>query len=106
MRGIFLAAFLAILPVCHVAVAQDHVEAAQQDRDGTSKEKAIIISARNESDGVDAEYEWVESNLPGANVESTSLVLGDPAFDVFEVTLPSGGTRRIYFDISSFFGKR
>jgi hypothetical protein len=74
--------------------------------DGTTKDSAIVISAADEVAGVDAEYAWIKDNLPGAKIKSQGLVMGPRAYDRFEVALPSGETRAVYFDISSFFGKR
>lgn len=71
--------------------------------DGSSREAAIVIHARNEPDGVAAEYAWLHANMPTAKMVSQSLL---PSwYDVLEVELPSGEHRRVYFDISSFFGK-
>ncbi|MBF6023414.1 hypothetical protein [Lysobacter niastensis] len=73
--------------------------------DGTSTQQAVIISgARSSMEGVPAEYAWIRQNLPGAKLESQSLISGSRIYDAFEVTLPSGEKRHVYFDITSFFG--
>ena len=77
------------------------------DTDGLTKKTAIVITgAKNSAEGVDAEYEWIDQHLPGSTVESTSLERGDGIYDVFDITLPSGKTRIIYFDITSFMHKK
>lgn len=74
--------------------------------DGLTAETAVIVSgARSSVDGVPAEYAWIRQNLPGAKIESQSLVLGSKVYDVFDVNLPTGETRAVFFDITAFFGK-
>ena len=55
---------------------------------------------------IEAEYAWIHKNLPGAQVVSQALgsCEGKPV-DILTVELPGGGTREVYFDISSFFGR-
>lgn len=75
--------------------------------DGGSADTAIVIAGTNTAPaGIDAEYAWIEKHLPGAKIESQALVMGSPPMDRFEVVLPSGEKRKVYFDISAFFGKR
>jgi hypothetical protein len=74
--------------------------------DGRTAETAVVIGgARSSMDGVPAEYAWIRQNLPGARIESQSLVTGSKVYDVFDVTLPSGETREVFFDITAFFGR-
>ena len=74
--------------------------------DGSSRDNAVVIDASNESEGVQAEYEWIKDHLPGAQIESTSLIDKDgKVYDSFEVTLASGETRTLWFDITAYFGK-
>lgn len=73
---------------------------------GTTKEQAIVIAgAGNSMEGVPAEYAWIQHHLPGAKIRSQALLTGSRQYDLFEVELPSGETRQVYFDITSFFGK-
>ncbi len=75
--------------------------------DGLTKATAIIISgAKNERDGVESEYSWVRQHLPGAAINSTAIIRDAHVYDAFDVTTASGEKRSIYFDITSFFGKR
>jgi hypothetical protein len=103
MRHVLLVALLLVSALSPAAWAQDGV--TYGGGDGASKETAVVVTAANEETGVAAEYAWLKEHLPGAEVESTSLAGGDKAYDIMEVTLPSGEKRTIYFDISSFFGK-
>ncbi len=73
--------------------------------DGTTAQSAVIISATDHAAGVGAEYAWIAENLPGAELEAQSLVRGAKVYDMFEVILPTGEKRKVFFDISSFFGK-
>jgi len=65
----------------------------------------VIVGACDSADGVPAEYEWLKTNLPDAKRKSQSLITGKRTYDLFVVVLPNGEERKVYFDISSFFGK-
>ena len=67
--------------------------------DGLTANTAVKISS------VPAERAWIERHYPGATIESQSLLMGATPMDLIEIKLTTGETRRIYFDISSFFGK-
>lgn len=67
--------------------------------DGLTAQTAVKVAS------IPAERAWIERHYPGAKVESQSLLMGKMPMDVIEITLTTGETRRIYFDISSFFGK-
>ena len=102
-----------VLAVALCAACQTGAEATQRSSsvsysggDGTTAESAVVIHAPDSASGVRAEYAWIEANLPGARVESQALIPGKRSYDRFEVVLPSGESRTIYFDISAFFGKR
>jgi len=74
---------------------------------GASCEDAVIVKgAKNETEGVKAEYEWIAREYPGYQRGSQSL--GDcsgTGADVIEITTREGQKLRVYFDISDFFGK-
>lgn len=77
-----------------------------QGGDGTSAASAIVISgAGGTSDGIAAEYRWIQANRPGAEVLGQALMQhGDRFYDV--ITIRSGsGTEEVFFDITDFFGK-
>ena len=108
----FAAIAMAILASISWQVAAEQPTAASSaspqssGNDGTTKDSAIVITAADEFAGVDAEYAWIKDNLPGAKIKSQGLAMGPRVYDRFEIALPSGETRTVYFDISSFFGKR
>jgi hypothetical protein len=67
--------------------------------DGLTAKTAVNVSS------IPEERAWIERHYPGATIESQSLLMGAGPMDLIEIKLPTGETRRIYFDISSFFGK-
>ena len=106
MRFVVLALLVLVATSCQTTSAPASSSAAQYSGgDGTTAQSAVIISAADHSSGVNAEYAWIERNLPGAKLESQSLVHGPKMYDMLEVSLPSGEKRKVFFDISSFFGK-
>jgi hypothetical protein len=73
---------------------------------GTSCDDLVVVKAANESEGVDAEYEWIDRHFPGATRGGQSLGrCSQTAVDIITITTASGEERKIYFDISAFFGK-
>lgn len=76
-------------------------------QDGTSFERAIVIEASNELEGGPLEYRWVAEHFPGYRMQKQSLTQhnGRP-YDVLLITDAAGTEHQVYFDISSFFGKR
>jgi len=75
-------------------------------RDGSSYEKAIIITKKSETEGVAAEYEWLKSHYTGYKMGDQSLTnyKGKP-YDILNITTTNGKKKEVYFDISNFFGK-
>ncbi len=74
--------------------------------EGSSFERAVVIQATNEGDGVKAEYTWIRANISGGRPAGQSLQPhGNKVYDVVRVQLPDGSTRTVYFDITNFFGK-
>lgn len=75
-------------------------DSAVAERDGSSKEKAIIVNSIN------AEYQWVTQNYPGSKVTGQALIgSGRKHYDILTFVTQDGETKKAYFDISSFFGK-
>jgi len=73
--------------------------------DGLTLETAIVLNASNETDGVGLEYLWLEATYPDDSLVLQSLATqGGRAYDVIDLQSPDGGARRVYFDITSFFG--
>lgn len=76
------------------------------EQDGSSFEKAIVIEASNESEGVSAEYAWLRKNYPDCKLNRQSLVNHNKKpYDLMEITTSEGTEKTIYFDISNFYGK-
>lgn len=77
----------------------------QEERDGSSFEKAIIIEETNSRDGIRAEYRWLQEHYPGYKMKQQALMMheGKP-YDLLTFK-QKGKTSKIYFDISNFFGK-
>ena len=74
-------------------------------RDGSSYEKAIIIKDTTESKGIKAEYVWLSEHYSGYKMKKQSLSYnnGKP-YDILSFKY-KGKKKKIYFDISNFFGK-
>jgi hypothetical protein len=69
-------------------------------RDGSSIEKAIIAKS------ISYEYDWVRMTYPNSQVTQQALVTKDrKRYDVLTVSTSSGEVKKIYFDVSSFYGK-
>lgn len=106
-----LIALAAILGACHAGpAAQEHAPASAGIRysggDGTTLERAVIISGANEMTGIDAEYAWLHEHVPGGKVTRQELITqGQRAYDKLDVSLPQGGDKSFYFDISGGYGK-
>ena len=76
---------------------------AFSENDGLTMETAVVVSgAKHSQEGIRAQYDWVDQHFPGATVESVSLVGGDGIYDVYSLKLPSGKTRKLYFNITSY----
>jgi hypothetical protein len=88
-------------------VAPPTTGATFSSSDGTSPQSAVVIQGpQNEFAGVKAEYEWIRQHYPGSTRQGQSLVSQEGhLFDVIRITTNDGREMRIYFDVSSFFGK-
>jgi outer membrane biogenesis lipoprotein LolB len=76
------------------------------EADGSSYEKAILINENTEQKGVDAEYQWLRKNYPGYRVKMQSLNENkNIPYDILDIKTADGKSKKIYFDISKFFGK-
>ena len=78
---------------------------------GLTKEEAIIIlGAKDETEGVDAEYNWLEEKFGKQNIswelnDQELIDEGVIQYDVLSIKFPGGDTREIWFDITDFYGK-
>src|SRR6478735_7045405 len=82
-----------------------HFIKQDEDHDGSSYEKAIIINETNTSDGVAAEYKWLRKHYPGYKFLRQALSpYKDKYYDILFIKY-KGKKKAVYFDISNFFGK-
>lgn len=85
--------------------------------DGTSMDKAIVVNAPNESEGVGAEYDWLAAKFGPRNIawkmdlQSTADDAGK-MYDILEVEFlkdagayKAGDKLSFFFDITAFYGK-
>jgi hypothetical protein len=115
MRGIMLTLlFLCLASIARADEQAPASSAAQQapkdivralaSGDGKTRQTAYVIDAKDEAGGVAKEYailRYLELK-PGMQ----SLVADKKPYDVIEVTdSRTGETRKVWFDISGFFGK-
>ena len=89
-----------------IANQSSNVNSISASRDGSSFEKAIVIDETKEKPGVDAEYAWIKENYPGSklNGQTLSNYKKEP-FDIIDILTIDGQSKRIYFNISKFYGK-
>ena len=74
--------------------------------DGSSFEKAIVIKGGNEETGVHAEYAYLQRKYPGyRRGRQALLVKKKRAYDVLDFTTAAGAKKKVYFDITDFYGK-
>ena len=74
--------------------------------DGSSLENAILINAKNEQEGVRAEYVLLAKMYPNYKVKSQSTMYKNSKnYDVLNFVTSDGIEKTIYFDISKFYGK-
>ena len=78
---------------------------------GLIKEEALIIlGAKDETDGVDAEYNWFEEKFGEQNItweliDQELMDEGERQFDLIRIKLKSGEVKELWFDITDFYGK-
>ena len=78
---------------------------------GSSKEQSIIIlNAKTERGGVDAEYNWFEEKFGEQNIrwelnDQELIDEGDTQYDVLRIKFSSNEIKDFWFDISNFYGR-
>ena len=78
---------------------------ASNGHDGSSMQKAVIINAEHEMQGVAAEYDWLSKNYSGYTDLGQSLVMdGNHPYDIIHIKY-NGKKMDVYFDIIKYFGK-
>ena len=77
----------------------------QQQNDGSSIERAVIINENDTTRGIAAENAWIAQNHPGYRKIGQALIKeGGGIYDRIDIQAPDGSRRSVYFDIRSFFG--
>ena len=113
MKKVTLVLLLALATACsstkHTTTSSSTTTAitpSTAGADGSSFEKAIVIQETSESTGVDAEYKWLSENYPGYKRGMQSLVTHEKKpYDILAITTTDGVEKKVYFDISNYFGK-
>jgi hypothetical protein len=74
--------------------------------DGKSLANAILIHAKNEEEGMEAEYGWLKAHYSGYKLKRQSLINGKKRiYDKMEIITREGKSVVLYFDITEYFGK-
>lgn len=73
---------------------------------GSSKQESIIIlGAINESEGVEAEYNYLDSRYSQYELISQELIDEvSKQYDILYIRLPNGEEREVWIDITGFYG--
>jgi len=82
---------------------------------GQDYQTAIRLEATNEGDCLMAQYEWIKSHYPNARLTEIDEATGEVSshrteeregriYSVFSLRLESGGTQRVYFDVTDCMG--
>lgn len=76
----------------------------------TKEEAVIILGAKDEMEGVDAEYNWLEERFGKQNInweliDQQLIDEGDKQFDVLRIKFRDGKSEEFWFDITNFYGK-
>lgn len=74
--------------------------------DGTELEKAVVISADDEDDGLRLERRWIYEHYGKFRKKSGGLAAADGRhYDVLTVELADHSEKTIFFDITQFYGR-
>jgi len=78
--------------------------------DGSSEQNAVLINATSSLVGVPAEYELIQAKYgaKGTDWDLEQQLLHNSNsrnYDILEIKLSNGSTKKIYFDITNFYGK-
>lgn len=78
-----------------------------QEADGSTMERAIVIVANNEIQGIGAETIWVRQRHPDWKKIRQALLTSKNGkfYDKIDYSTPEGPEATLYFDITGFFGK-
>jgi hypothetical protein len=72
--------------------------------DGSTLASAVEIRTRSETEGGVLIRDWIKANCPGYAIHDQELIeQRDKAFNMITLVDPNNVSRRVYFDISSFY---
>lgn len=76
----------------------------------TKEEAVIILGAKDETEGVDAEYNLLEEKFGKQNfiwelIDQELIDEGNRQFDVLRIKFRDGKIKKLWFDITNFYGK-
>ena len=76
----------------------------------TKAEAVIILGAKDEMEGVDAEYNWLEEKFGKQNIkweldDQELIDEGDKQWDILRIKFADGKIKEFWFDITDFYGK-
>ena len=79
-------------------------------KNGDSIENPIIINAKNSIEGILQEHEHIDricgiKDTDVESVEQNLLMENQKFYDKFVIKMMDGTKRKVFFDISSFYGK-
>lgn len=87
--------------------SEERVYATISTQDGTSFEHAVVIEAASEREGGELESRWVTERYPRYRVKKQSVIkLQQRQYAVLEIVDGLGEEHSLYFDITSFYGKK
>ena len=86
------------------------VESMYGEGNGSSLESAIVVRAANSSEGIAAEYAWIENKYGQHEVDwirrDKNLGQdGDRIIESFVIETKAGESHEVWFDITGFFGR-
>ncbi len=97
---------LLIVGLYSCATRQNTTSSTQSNRDGSSYEKAIIIKAKNEGEGIRSEYVIISKLHPNYKMKSQGTgSKNNKNYDTISIVTADGKEVTIYFDITNFYGK-
>jgi len=78
--------------------------------DGSSEQNAVLIKATTSLVGVPAEYEFIEAKFGRIETDwkleqQSQYDNNSKSYDLMEIKLSDGSIKKIYFDITNFYGK-
>ena len=75
-----------------------------------TKDAIIIKGAKDELEGIEGEYIWLEEKFGEQDVlwelvDQEFIDAGDIKYDILKIKFPNGEVKEIWFDITDFYGR-